>query len=498
MVGLFVTSMEIMQSLVCISRAKVLAMVLFCGAASLSAETVWLSSLDLKQMTTGWGAAQADRGVAGQPLSIGGKKFARGVGTHAASKLRVNLGGNASRFVAQVGVDDSAEGQGSVEFIVVGDGRMLWQSGLLTGGKPAVPVDIDIAGVQTLGLRVTEGEDGASHEPLASQAVKSGLRFGIWIEPEMVNPKSELFERHPEWVIRQPKRELELQRNQLALDLTRPDVQEFEWKVIQDTLGVPDVSYGKWDCNRYLTQPGSSWLGPERQSHLWIDYVRALYALMDRTAKAYPKTELMLCSGGGGRVDYGALRYFHEFWPSDNTDPVRRVSMQWDYSCFFPCMTLSSHVTHWGNRPMHFACAVAMSARFGMDLDLAKLPAQDRAICAGAISAYKRIREVTHLGELYRLERPHEAVRGALNFVAANRSRAVVFVFQLKDGQPLPVLPQGLDPLKEYVVRELNPAPGRGALPQEGKTFTGKELMRDGVVPSCSKAIEACVVELGF
>lgn len=847
-------------------------MVLFCGVASLSAETVWLSSLDLKQMTTGWGAAQADRGVAGQPLSIGGKKFARGVGTHAASKLRVNLGGNASRFVAQVGVDDSAEGQGSVEFIVVGDGRMLWQSGLLTGGKPAVPVDIDIAGVQTLGLRVTEGEDGASHDhadwadarismkdgaagpvvlppyetfglstknfaldfevgddgrlyqraigaraeqehlrrddefypqagdgyiwepavqvvhadgntstallyegitrtdegtgrellriklrdpaypfevalcfrvhrdhdvveqwtetrhhevgtvklermassslllmpanlhlthfygdwanemnpvtepltpgtkvldsklgvrahqfgnpsfllsldgpvkeesgrvlggslawsgsfqcafdhtghrvravcgmnpfasayhlkpdttfatpvmiwvwsgagagemsrklhawarefgfrdghetravllnnweatgfdfdfnriaglyepakqmgvelfllddgwfgnkyprvndkaglgdwepnrkrlpaglaPLASQAVKSGLRFGIWIEPEMVNPKSELFERHPEWVIRQPKRELELQRNQLALDLTRPEVQEFEWKVIQDTLGVPDVSYGKWDCNRYLTQPGSSWLGPERQSHLWIDYVRALYALMDRTAKAYPKTELMLCSGGGGRVDYGALRYFHEFWPSDNTDPVRRVSMQWDYSCFFPCMTLSSHVTHWGNRPMHFACAVAMSARFGMDLDLAKLPAQDRAICAGAISAYKRIREVTHLGELYRLERPHEAVRGALNFVAANRSRAVVFVFQLKDGQPLPVLPQGLDPLKEYVVRELNPAPGRGALPQEGKTFTGKELMRDGVVPSCSKAIEACVVELGF
>jgi alpha-galactosidase len=333
--------------------------------------------------------------------------------------------------------------------------------------------------------------------PLAEAAVKSGLRFGIWLEPEMVNPKSELFEQHPDWVIRQPKRELELQRNQLTLDLTRPEVQQFEWKVLQDVLSVPGISYAKWDCNRYLTQPGSPWLAPDRQSHLWIDYVRALYAMMDRTATTFPKMELMLCSGGGGRVDYGALRYFHEFWPSDNTDPVRRVTMQWDYSYFFPAMTLCSHVTHWGARPMHFACSVAMSARFGMDLDLAKLPAADKAICAGAISAYKRIRAVTHLGELYRLERPHEAARGALNFVSPDRSRAVVFVFQLKDGPVQPVRPQGLEPARHYVIHELNPAPGRAALPQEGKVFTGEVLMRDGLTPSCAKSLEACVIELG-
>jgi alpha-galactosidase len=332
--------------------------------------------------------------------------------------------------------------------------------------------------------------------PLAEAAVKSGLRFGIWLEPEMVNPKSELFEQHPDWVIRQPKRELELQRNQLTLDLTRPEVQEFEWKVIQGVLSVPGISYAKWDCNRYLTQPGSPWLAPERQSNLWIDYVRALYAMMDRTARTFPKTELMLCSGGGGRVDYGALRYFHEFWPSDNTDSVRRVTMQWDYSYFFPAMTLCSHVTHWGSRPMHFACSVAMSARFGMDLDLAKLSAEDKAICAGAISAYKRIRPVTHLGELYRLERPHAAARGALNFVSPDRSRAVVFVFQLKDGPALPVRPQGLEPDKRYVIHELNPAPGRAPLPQESNVFTGEALMHDGVLPSCSKGLEACVIEL--
>jgi alpha-galactosidase len=333
--------------------------------------------------------------------------------------------------------------------------------------------------------------------PLAGAAVKQGLRFGIWMEPEMVNPKSELFEQHPDWIIAQPKRELELQRNQLVLDLTRPEVQRFEFDSISNILGVPDITYAKWDCNRYLTQPGSSYLAPDRQSHLWIDYVNALYALMDKTAKTFPGTELMLCSGGGGRADYGALKFFHEFWPSDNTDPTVRVPMQWDYSYFFPPMAIASHVTHWGNRPLHFACSVAMSARFGMDLDLNKLSAADKAVCAGAISAYKKIRDVTQLGDLYRLEDPHENFRGAINFVSPDKSRAVVFAFQLKDGAQSPVRPQGLDPAKIYAVHELNPAPGRAAMPQEGKTFTGAELMRDGVAPSCAHAVEASVIELG-
>jgi alpha-galactosidase len=332
--------------------------------------------------------------------------------------------------------------------------------------------------------------------PLAAEAVKHGLRFGIWMEPEMVNPKSELFEKHPDWVIRQPKRELELQRNQLVLDLTRPAVQEFEWDTIKNILSVSDISYAKWDCNRYLTQPGSSYLRPERQSHLWIDYVHALYALMDKTAKSFPDTELMLCSGGGGRADYGALKYFHEFWPSDNTDPVARVPMQWDYSYFFPPMAIASHVTHWGNRPMHFACSVAMSARFGMDLDLTKLPAQDKEICAGAISAYKQIRDVTQLGDLYRLEDPHTGYRGSVNFVSTDRSRCVLFAFQLKDGPGSPVRPQGLDPARRYTVHELNRAPGRAAVEQEAKTISGEELMRDGITPSCSKPLEASVIDL--
>jgi alpha-galactosidase len=219
---------------------------------------------------------------------------------------------------------------------------------------------------------------------------------------------------------------------------------------------------------------------------------------MAKTAETFPRTELMLCSGGGGRVDYGALKYFNEFWPSDNTDPVARVSMQWDYSYFFPMMAIASHVTHSGDRPMHFACSVAMSARFGMDLDLTKLPAQDKAICAGAISAYKEIRKVTALGDLYRLEDPHQGFRGAIDFVSPDQARAVLFVFQLKEGRGTTVHPQGLDPTKNYWIHELNPAPGRAAMRQEGRTFTGEELMRDGIAPSCANALEASVIELGF
>ncbi|HEX7655307.1 MAG TPA: alpha-galactosidase [Verrucomicrobiae bacterium] len=332
--------------------------------------------------------------------------------------------------------------------------------------------------------------------PLAKAAADRGLRFGIWIEPEMVNPRSELFEQHPDWVIRQPRRELDLQRHQLVLDLTRPAVQEYEWQAIQSILTVPGITYAKWDCNRYLTQPGSPYLTAGRQGELWTDYVDALYALMDKTARTYPRTEMMLCSGGGGRADYGALRYFHEFWPSDNTDPTLRVPMQWDYSYFFPVMALASHVTHWGNRPMHFACTVAMSARFGMDLDLTKLPAADRATCTGAIAAYKEIREVTQLGELYRLEDPHQGYRGALNFVAPDQSKAVVFAFQLHAGPAAPVHPQGLDPQRQYRVHELNPANGRAPIPQEGKTISGADLMANGVWPSCANAVEASVIEL--
>src|SRR5581483_1882606 len=145
-------------------------------------------------------------------------------------------------------------------------------------------------------------------------------------------------------VITQPKRELLFGRNQLVLDLTRPEVQAFEKKIIDDTLTPnPGIGYVKWDCNRYVTQPGSSYLPPDQQQHLLIDYNWALYDVMKHFVDAHPHVMAMLCSGGSGRVDYGALRYFDSFWPSDNTDPAQRIFIQWGFSHFFPANTISAH-----------------------------------------------------------------------------------------------------------------------------------------------------------
>jgi alpha-galactosidase len=319
---------------------------------------------------------------------------------------------------------------------------------------------------------------------LPKEAIKRGLRFGIWLEPEMVNPKSELFEKHPDWAIQQPKRPLDLQRNQLVLDMTNPAVEKYVYEVCDKTLREnPGISYVKWDCNRYLTQPGSAYLGPDRQSHLWIDYTRALYRVMDKLAKAHPEVEIMMCSGGGGRVDYGSMRYAHELWPSDMTDPAHRIFIQWGFSHFFPTIATSNHVTHGGNRPLKFAFDVAMSGRLGMDMDVDKMSAADRKFATDAISAYKGIRDVVQLGEQYRLESPYKGVRSSLMNVRGNQ--AVVFVYSLGDSPAAPLKLKGLDAAKRYRVREINLAPGATAF--EG-TFDGAALMGEGLaVPALGK-----------
>ncbi len=278
---------------------------------------------------------------------------------------------------------------------------------------------------------------------LTQAAKERGLRFGIWLEPEMVNPDSELFEAHPDCVIRQPHRELELQRNQLILDLTRPEAKEFAFQVADRTLREnPGISYVKWDCNRYVTQPGSPYLPADRQSHLWIEYVRALYEIFARLAEAHPSVELMMCSGGGGRVDYGAMKFAHEYWPSDMTDPARRVFIQWGYSHFFPAIASAAHVTELGNRPLKFAFDVAMSGRLGMDMDVDKLSDADRAYAASAVAAYKEIRGVVQFGDLYRLESPYDGPRSTLQYVLGDS--AVVFVYSLGNSPALALDLKGL------------------------------------------------------
>lgn len=327
---------------------------------------------------------------------------------------------------------------------------------------------------------------------LVNEAKKNKIKFGIWLEPEMVNPKSELYEKHPDWVITQPNRPLDLQRNQLILDLSNPKVQDYAFSVIDRTLTeTPEIAYIKWDCNRFITNSGSSFEGTQ-QSHLWIDYVRGLYNVMKRVRAKYPDISLMLCSGGGGRIEYGSLPYFDEFWISDNTDALDRIFIQWGATYFFPAMALASHVSVVPNHitgrttPLKFRFDVAMAAKLGMDLQPKDMSAEDKDFSKKAIQEYYKIRSVVQFGDLYRLLSPYEGNRTALMYVSENQNEAIVFSYLLKktiSGNTQPLILKGLDPKKQYKLTEINKDPKSYSWfsPLEGKVYSGEYLMKYGI-----------------
>ena len=330
---------------------------------------------------------------------------------------------------------------------------------------------------------------------LCEEAERIGIPFGIWVEPEMVNPNSELYEQHPDWAIHQPHRPLNLQRSQLILDLTNPEVKEFAYNITADLLRQnPYISFIKWDANRYITNGGSKYLPPEKQSELVWRYHEALYEILDRTAKEFPHIRMMLCSGGPGRLDYKALSYFHEMWPSDNTFPLRRIFIQWGFSHFFPSITQAAHVTTRGDAGIKFGFDVAMSCRLGMDYDLEKASKEDFEFIKSAIAEYKRIRDVVQLGELYRLISPYGSPRCALMYVNDDKSRAILFVYKMEDDQNGPKLIslQGLNPDATYQIREINTSK---PVLQE-RQMKGSDLMRGQMAFPLQQKTTSMVVEL--
>jgi alpha-galactosidase len=359
------------------------------------------------------------------------------------------------------------------------------------------PRDNDRTGLGDWEVNAKKLPHGLSH--LADEAKKRGIGFGLWIEPEMVNPKSELFEQHPDWAIRQPNRELLFGRNQLVLDLTRPAVQEFARGIIDRTFGPnPGITYTKWDCNRFVTQPGSPWLPADKQQHLLIDYQWALYDLMRHLAEKYPQIMAMVCAGGSGRVDYGALKYFHSFWPSDNTDPLQRIYIQWGFGHVFPSNTISAHVTDMGHKPLKLAIDVALSGAFGVDRDVSRWTPAERQQVAAAVTLYKeRLRDLVAQGDLYRLQSPYEQPQAALSYVSTDRARAVVFIYKLRESVTAAVKPQGLDPAKRYRVREINlPAGAKSRLGLHDQVVDGATLMADGFPAPLRRALDSAVIEL--
>jgi alpha-galactosidase len=334
---------------------------------------------------------------------------------------------------------------------------------------------------------------------LVKEARNAGVKFGIWLEPEMVNPKSELYEKHPEWVIKQPKRPEYYFRNQLVLDLSNPAVQDFVFGIVDNMMTKnPGVSFIKWDCNAVIYNAHSTYLAD--QSHLYVDYVKGLYKVLERIRKKYPALQMMLCSGGGGRVDYGALRYFTEYWPSDNTDPLERIFIQWEYSYFYPAISSCNHVTDWGKQPLKFRTDVAMMGKLGFDIVVKKLSPADMEFCQKAVGTYNSVKKVIWYGDQYRLADPHGGDIASTMFVNASKDTAVMFNYQVNyrygKGSKLPIRLKGIDPSQKYSVRELNLYPGTSSsLPKE-KTYTGQFLMQVGINPDLNNSRTSVILEI--
>ena len=328
---------------------------------------------------------------------------------------------------------------------------------------------------------------------LIREAEKNGIEFGIWIEPEMTNFRSELFEKHPEYIVRADKREIIPGRggSQVALDLGNPKVQDLVFEVF-DTLMTryPEIDYIKWDANTALLNRGSQYLDKDKQSHLFIDYHRGFKTVMERIRAKYPDVTIQACASGGGRANYGVLPWFDEFWVSDNTDALQRIYLQWGTSHFFPALAMGAHISAAPNHqtgrviPLKFRIDVAMSGRLGMEIQPKDMTESEKEQCRRAISDYKRIRDIVQHGNLYRLQSPYDNKGVAsLMYVSDNRDKAVLFWYKTDTfaGQKLPAtILAGLDPNKSYKITELNPI-DIVPLTIDGTILSGSTLMSNGL-----------------
>ena len=343
---------------------------------------------------------------------------------------------------------------------------------------------------------------------LTKTAKKNGIKFGIWLEPEMTNTVSELYEKHPDWIICQDNREPRPGRGgtQLVLDLSNPEVQDFIYNLIDGLMTEnPEIAYIKWDSNMGVANYGSSYLPKHKQSHLGIDYHRGLRKIMERIRAKYPDLVIQNCASGGGRANYGLMPYFEEFWTSDNTEALQRIYMQWGTSYFFPAVAMGAHVasspSHQTGRvmPLKFRFDVAMSGRLGIEMQPKHMNAEEYAFAKKAVATYKDIRPVIQQGDLYRLISPYED-RGvaSLMYVTPQKDRAVFFAYKTLHYM-YQILPRfrmaGLDADKQYRITELN-VKGDKPLGLEGKTFSGAMLMNEGVELPLETEFSSRVLEL--
>ena len=330
-------------------------------------------------------------------------------------------------------------------------------------------------------------------EGLLRDAKKHGIKFGIWIEPEMSNSVSELYDNHPDWIVKAPKREPVLGRGgtQVVLDMSNPKVQDFVFSIVDNLMTkYPELDYIKWDANMSIMNHGSQYLTMNDQSHLFIEYHRGFQKTCERIRAKYPDLTIQACASGGGRANWGVLPWFDEFWVSDNTDALQRIYMQWGTSYFFPAIAMACHISATPNHTVYrttslkYRIDVAMSGRLGMEIQPKNMTDAEKDLCHKAIAEYKQIRPIVQFGDIYRLVSPYDKKGlASMMYVNEEKSKSVFFWWKTESFQNehLPkVKMAGLDAKKMYKVHELNSIDLR-PLSFEGKVFSGEYLMNNGL-----------------
>jgi len=304
------------------------------------------------------------------------------------------------------------------------------------------------------------------------------LKFGLWFEPEMVSPDSDLYRAHPDWCIHVAGREPVQKRNQLILDLSRQDVCQYIYSCIASILESARIEYVKWDMNRNFSNIGSAALPADRQKELPHRYMLGLYSIMEKLVSRFPHVLFESCASGGGRFDMGMLHYMPQTWCSDNTDALSRCRIQYTTSFVFPPASMACHVSTVPNHqtgritPLATRANVAMSGNFGYELDLAYLTEEELQAVRKQIIRAKALQSTLLYGDFHRLLSPYEGNETAWITVSNSKNEAV---FTLVRAQALArTLPQivrlrGLDETRTYQIEET------------GETYSGMELMQLGL-----------------
>ena len=299
-------------------------------------------------------------------------------------------------------------------------------------------------------------------KPLIDKVHGLGMDFGLWVEPEMVNPDSDLYRKHPEWVLNFAGRPRTEQRNQLVLNLARADVREYVFGFLDKLLTENDIAFLKWDYNRNWSEPGWDQLPAAEQKKVYVEFTRNLYGILAELRQKHPGVEIESCSGGGGRVDLGIMRYVDEVWPSDNTDPFDRLGMQDGFTYAYTPQIMMAWVTdspHWLNHrttSLEYRMLSSMQGSLGIGADISKWTAEEAATAKRLIAAYHQAQATIVQGDLYRLIAPREgSAFSATETVRADKGGAVVFAFihSTQEGRGFPLLKlKGLDAAAEYAL----------------------------------------------